>query len=1614
MKHVFNKVVSSTIGIIMIIGILMGMTIPVSAVTTVTHRIIANGTGYNVFSGASGGSQVGTYQTTLSGAVTVAVNDGAGGKVIQFGDGTTPLFVPTDSSYYVNSLETATYTGKVTSSGNLQYLLGVKNSAQVVFVDIEITNNSIYYTGGNRSKAIYITGVGSKLTIDGANTLIRTIAAYSTAIFNNNGTVNINDGTIKADTNYAYAVSNTAGIINISGGSIKAAATGAYGVYNASAGIANITGGTVEVTAASGGYAINTSGAVNISGGEVRTLDSNSGAIAVSQSGICTINISGMAKLSSYSRTISNNGGTINITGGTVQSSNIFGSSITSTSGTINVNTNGKVTSKSAKAILLYSIAPDDTAKLAVYGVTVWNKKGSEISVRGALNSSTNYYEISSMNGYYGIDKGTLNVSYMPSYYTFDKWATSAARDTAVNNSAKQMVIGSDNDTFYPSISLMVPAIPSGQQIKQGGALYLSPISNMSSLKLQTSKDDLAFTDLSYTANQTTVILPETLEEGTYKLFLFLTSDSVHSAGSTNVFTVDNTGPATAAGEISRSSYTNATVKFTSNESGTYYYGIVEHGAGAPAIDTGGAGSTCTTSETTINLTSLVTGAKDIYIKVKDKAGNVSDALEIDIAQYIPPAATPTGSVTVNNGTIKKNAEITLSSEVGATIYYTAALNGATPDEPTTLTPVQVSNGGAIDFPALTYGDVLKIKAIAAVPGKPDSAVSELSYTVQSQTELILTGITLNNKEYDGNTDATVTGGSLEGSIVTGDDVTLVTSTVVGQFEDKKAGTNKIVTLSGYTLEGIDAMYYDLTQPNLTADIQKKNIAVSSIAINDKVYDGSEAATIVSITLNWKAAGDDVYAQIPAATAVFSDASTGYGKNVSVTGLELAGADAGNYQLTTATVSTTGNILLAGMVAIPTVSPTEESILSGTNVTLTTTTNGATIYYTLDGSEPTGSSDIYNGSISVTGNPGAVVTVKAMAVKTGMVDSGTITKQYTIAEPGSLIITAVPNDQIIMLSWNEIPDTVTYAVYSGDDYLGDGISVTDSVYGYNAMGLTNGIPYTFTVNAMDSEQRITNFALASATPRTIPGAPTDVKATAGNGQAIIGFTVPADNGGSDITGYIVTSSPGDITVNGTGSPITITGLTNGTMYTFTVKAINVAGNGQDSSASNVVIPYRHSNRSDSEEDSTPITPTEATKPGETGAVVLVNGKAETAATATTTKVENRTVLTLTLDDKKVEEKLQEEGNNTVVTISFNSNADVAACQLNGQTVKNMEIKEAVLEIKTEGVTYTLPASEINIDNVLAEFGGQVELKDIKININIAEPLQDIVRIVEDTANRNNYQIVVKPIEFEITCSNGDKIVNVSKFNGYIERTIAIPEGIDPMKITTGVVLNEDGTFSHVPTQILVIDGKYYAKINSLTNSTYSIIWNPKNFKDVETHWAKEAIDDMCSRLVISGIDEENFAPDREITRGEFAAIVVRSLGLKPGTGTNPFTDVKSSDWYCDYIKTALEYKLISGYGADRFGPADNVTREQAMTIIARAMCITGLRAELETSETEKLLDRFTDSISATDYAKNSIAACIKTGIVPSNWDNLLTPKDNITRAEVAAIVQSLLKKSGLI
>ena len=187
--------------------------------------------------------------------------------------------------------------------------------------------------------------------------------------------------------------------------------------------------------------------------------------------------------------------------------------------------------------------------------------------------------------------------------------------------------------------------------------------------------------------------------------------------------------------------------------------------------------------------------------------------------------------------------------------------------------------------------------------------------------------------------------------------------------------------------------------------------------------------------------------------------------------------------------------------------------------------------------------------------------------------------QITIPDAPTNVIASAGNAQAT-INWtaqsNGGSAIISYSVTSSPGNF-QATTVDGSTTTATISGLTNGTSYTFTVVATNALGSST--ASAASTPVTTsfiaPSAPTNVTASAGNALAIVTWTVSTNNGGSAITSYSVTSSPGNFqatTTNGSTTTVTVSGLTNGTSYTFTVVATNAAGPSAASSASTSIIP----------------------------------------------------------------------------------------------------------------------------------------------------------------------------------------------------------------------------------------------------------------------------------------------------------------------------------------------------------------------------------------------------------------------------------------------------------
>ncbi|WP_409344293.1 immunoglobulin domain-containing protein [Paenibacillus sp. MBLB4367] len=1096
--------------------------------------------------------------------------------------------------------------------------------------------------------------------------------------------------------------------------------------------------------------------------------------------------------------------------------------------------------------------------------------------------------------------------------------------------------------------------------------------------------------------------------------------------------TTNSTNGSTAINGATNASYTAPTVAAGT----TYYYSVVTN---TDASATGSQTATATSSIAKVTVNALThAAAPNITTQPSDRTVNEGSNATLTVAAsgssvlsykwYRNTTNSTNGSTEILNET---SASYTAPTVAAGTTYYYSVVTNTDASATGSQTATTTSNIAKVTVNALTHAAVPNITTQPSDQTVNEGGNATLNVAASG-------GALLSYQWYRNTTNSTIGSTAIlsaTSASYTAPTVAAGTTyyySVVTNTDASATGSQTATATSSIAKVTVNALTH-AAAPNITTQPSDQMVneggnatltvaASGGVALSYQWYRNTTNSTNGSTAINGATNASYTAPTVAAGTTYYYSVVTN--TDASATGTQTATA-------TSSITKVTVNALTYTIAAIPdqTATTLTEGYASGTQQTKTISITN------------TGTGNLTNLSAAITGadfvitqpqaalDSGAPATSFTVKAKDGLT-VGTYTATVTLsaanmtnvtftvtqavnlpnapANPQSLVATGA--DRQVTLNWSTVTGATYYHIYMGtaSGQYSDTVfaTVTDSTY--RVRSLTNGTLYYFIVKAGNRGGLSAASNEDNATPATVPAAPTHVSVASGDGRVTIVFTAPTDNGGSAITGYAVTASPGNITVTGTASPITITGLINGTSYTFTVKAINGTGIGAPSAQSSAVIPRSPSSNDDSS------APAAETADSGVEVLVLVNGKPKSAGKATTFKRNGQTVTKITVDQKKLDDMLKEEGQHAVVTVPVNGKSDVVVGELNGQMIKNMETKLAVLEIKTGRATYTLPASQIHIGAISLQVGNSVALQDIKIQIEIAAPTSETVKIVENAAAKGTFTLVVPAIDFTIRGTYGDKTFEISKFNAYVERTIALPDGIDPNKITTGVVVDPDGTVRHVPTKIVNIDGKFYAKVSSLTNSTYSVVWHPLEFSDVRDHWSKDAVNDMGSRMVIEGTGNGVFNPDRDITRAEFAAIVVRGLGLKLESGATPFSDVKASDWYGSAVNTAYSYELINGFEDGTFRPNDKITREQAMVIIAKAMTVTGLKPRLASEPAEKILHPYSDATDASEWAKSSIADSIQAGIVSGRGGAELAPQAFITRAEVAAIVQRLLQKSELI
>jgi hypothetical protein len=191
-----------------------------------------------------------------------------------------------------------------------------------------------------------------------------------------------------------------------------------------------------------------------------------------------------------------------------------------------------------------------------------------------------------------------------------------------------------------------------------------------------------------------------------------------------------------------------------------------------------------------------------------------------------------------------------------------------------------------------------------------------------------------------------------------------------------------------------------------------------------------------------------------------------------------------------------------------------------------------------------------------------------------------------------------------------------------------------------------------------------------------------------------------------------------------------------------------------------------------------------------------------------------------------------------------------------------------------------------------------------------------------------------------------------------------------------------------------------------------------SFGDIDSHWGKDCINELALKGILNGYltgtGELEFRPDNFLKREEFAKIVVVAYNIVDKSMRTYFTDCVEGAWYVPYINALESEGLTMGIGSGMFGVDKDMSRQDTMTMLSRAMVKYQSVTVPNATDAAAIVETFTDADTMADYAKPAVAFYVTAGIVkgsetsPGGGIFAFRPRASITRAEISKIMNLTL------
>lgn len=493
------------------------------------------------------------------------------------------------------------------------------------------------------------------------------------------------------------------------------------------------------------------------------------------------------------------------------------------------------------------------------------------------------------------------------------------------------------------------------------------------------------------------------------------------------------------------------------------------------------------------------------------------------------------------------------------------------------------------------------------------------------------------------------------------------------------------------------------------------------------------------------------------------------------------------------------------------------------------------------------------------------------------------------------------------------------------------------------------------------------------------------------------LTLPTTEG----IAYQVVASDKQDYISSAGNLVSLAGIPQGGSIEVNL-TVRISSSVQPSMAMNVTVPVRLVPKSTGGGGGGVIGGTgETNQPSSavTSVLGVINQGQSQVPIAPVSKVDGNAV-TFSITDKALSDAVGGAGQSPVAIVISNSitNGQQAQFELSASQVKTLQgaSEGTTVVVSTQGASLALPVSALK--RVPAESSLKIVLKEA------ADSKASFTSAGAGTT------VIGTPVSFEVFVVTGSESAPLAvDSKDYVKRSFLVSGDLN--SATTGVLYLEgdkvqpvSATFTHNS------DGTNTVVVNRPGFSVYAAASNKVAFTDIGTSYAQDQIKTLAAKFLLNGTSAASFSPKKNVTRAEFAAMLVRALGLTPSTET-PFGDVSSSAWYAKDVAAVHAAGLVNGYEDGNFHPNAEISRQELAVMLSKALQL----LHVSSAEGPKHVT-YGDEQSFGSFAKASIQVVTDSGLMKGSnvgAQPTFSPTQATTREAAAMVLYALLQKSNL-